>query len=321
MPFPVVGFLVTLLIEKPYCYINECCRDPWVSSNSTQLRLNLERHMCGQVPAKNMIISALKHHWQDSQPKKPLVMSFHGSPGVGKTHALKIIRDTMFKEGEKTWFFDYINAPLDFPYQDDEKDLRDYREKLLGRIKRAVEKCDRALIILDETHLMNVKLLESARPFFDSNEQVNGVDCRKATFILVTNTGFDGLVDMAYQYDQKGLSAHDIPTLEVETVLKAIAFADKQGSFYKSLILAHHLIDFFVPFFPLDKNHVKCCIRNEVERRFGFCPKESIVESILNTIKFVPDYDPKFADVGCKSVPRAIAMHDFSHSATFRADL
>ena len=50
---------------------------------------------------------------------------------------------------------------------------------------------------------MNVKLLESARPFFDSNEQVNGVDCRKATFILVTNTGFDGLVDMAYQYDQK----------------------------------------------------------------------------------------------------------------------
>ena len=119
----------------------------------------------------------------------------------------------------------------------------------------------------------------------------------------------------------QGLSAHAIPTLEVETVLKAIAFADKQGSFYNSLILAHHLIDFFVPFFPLDKNHVKCCIRNEVERRFGFYPKESIVESILDTIKFVPDYDPKFADVGCKSVPRAIAMHDFSHSATFRADL
>ena len=109
----------------------------------------------------------------------------------------------MFKEGENTWFFDYINAPLDFPYQDDQKDLRNYREKLLGRIKRAVEKCDRALIILEEAHLMNVNLLESARPFFDSNEQVNGVDCQKATFILVTNTGFDGLVDMAYQYDQK----------------------------------------------------------------------------------------------------------------------
>ena len=80
---PVVGSVLgMMLIDKPYCYINECCRDPWVSPNSTQLRLNLDKHLCGQVPAKNMIISALKDHWQDSQPKKPLVMSFHGSPGI-----------------------------------------------------------------------------------------------------------------------------------------------------------------------------------------------------------------------------------------------
>ena len=112
----------------------------------------------------------------------------------------------------------------------------------------------------------------------------------------------------------QGLSVHDIPTLEIETVLKAIAVADDKGSFYKSLLLAHHLIDFFVPFFPLDVNHVRCCIRHEVKRRFGNSPKDSIVESILKTIKFVPEYDPKFADMGCKSLRRAIAMQDISHS-------
>ena len=112
----------------------------------------------------------------------------------------------------------------------------------------------------------------------------------------------------------QGLSVHDIPTLEIETVLKAIAVADDKGSFFKSLLLAHHLIDFFVPFFPLDENHVRCCIRHEVKRRFGNSPKDSIVESILKTIKFVPEYDPKFADMGCKSLRRAIAMQDISHS-------
>ena len=109
----------------------------------------------------------------------------------------------MFKEGDKSMYVEYINIPHDFPYQDDEKHLSQYREKFLGRIKRAVKKCDRALIVLEEAHMMNVKLLESARPFFDNNEQVNGVDCRKATFILVANTGMDGLVDMAYEYHQK----------------------------------------------------------------------------------------------------------------------
>ena len=50
---------------------------------------------------------------------------------------------------------------------------------------------------------MSVKLLESIRPFLDTNEMVDGVDFRKAAFIFISNTGYQGLEDLAALYYHK----------------------------------------------------------------------------------------------------------------------
>ena len=50
---------------------------------------------------------------------------------------------------------------------------------------------------------MSVKLLESIRPFLDTNEKVDGVDFRKAAFIFISNTGHHGVEDLAASYYRK----------------------------------------------------------------------------------------------------------------------
>ena len=91
-------------------------------------------------------------------------------------------------------------------------------------------------------------------------------------------------------------------------MLENMAYADEKGGFYQNLLLARHLIDFYVPFFPLTRDHVRCCIREEMERRFHYSPSQSDVETILKLIPFFPGDNPVFAEKGCKKVSRAIAL-------------
>ncbi len=120
--------------------------------------------------------------------------------GTGKTHTIQIVRDSMFLQKSQTQFYHYISTPSLFPHQKDELELRKYRTKLHSMIQTAVKNCPHAVFVIEEAHLMNVKLLEGLRPFFDSVESVEGVDYRKAVFVLVSNIGFEGLVDLAHNY-------------------------------------------------------------------------------------------------------------------------
>jgi hypothetical protein len=47
------------------------------------LEENLNKSLFGQPLVKNTIVNALKGHFNINGPKKALVLSFHGSTGVG----------------------------------------------------------------------------------------------------------------------------------------------------------------------------------------------------------------------------------------------
>ena len=44
------------------------------------------------------------------------------------------------------------------------------------------------------------------------------------------------------------------------------------------------LVDVFVPFLPLERRHVKICIRNEFERRYVASWTESMVEEVADQL-------------------------------------
>lgn len=59
------------------CKLIECCDEPWIRDDVFRLRAPLEKHIYGQQIAVDVITSNLRSHIK-SDPKKPLVMSFHG---------------------------------------------------------------------------------------------------------------------------------------------------------------------------------------------------------------------------------------------------
>ncbi len=71
-------------LQRAKCAFYECCEAPYLSRNFTNLEYKLNKYLYGQPLVKNTLLSAIKGHFELSNPRKALVLSFHGSTGVGK---------------------------------------------------------------------------------------------------------------------------------------------------------------------------------------------------------------------------------------------
>jgi hypothetical protein len=78
-------------------------------------------------------------------------------------------------------------------------------------------------------------------------------------------------------------------------------------------IIDSYLIDFYVPFLPLERLHVKNCIKIEL-LKYNFEDKQKYVkENLENDLDQIADemvYEPpglnKFSTAGCKRVPNLV---------------
>jgi ATP-dependent Clp protease ATP-binding subunit ClpA len=87
-------------------------------NNFAALDDNLNKYLFGQPLVKNTIVNALKGHFNLNGQKKALVMSFHGSTGVGKNFVVQFIANAMFERGIKSKFFKLFIASRDFPHNE-----------------------------------------------------------------------------------------------------------------------------------------------------------------------------------------------------------
>lgn len=77
------------------------------------------------------------------------------------------------------------------------------------------------------------------------------------------------------------------------------------GGFAQSELMSGHLIDFFVPFLPLEYRHVKLCARDAYAAR-GLQPSEATLDEVAKAMMYVPKEEKLFSAQGCKSVPQRI---------------
>lgn len=73
------------------------------------------------------------------------------------------------------------------------------------------------------------------------------------------------------------------------------------GGFWHSSLIDRNLIDYFVPFLPLEYKHLKMCIRVEMQSR-GYEVDEDIVTRVAEEMTFFPKEERVFSDKGCKTV-------------------
>jgi len=305
------------------CFVEECCTDRWTrptDSNKEAFVKFFEDRVFGQHLVLKVVPHAVHSHIFDDHPRKALVMSFHGWTGCGKNFVADLIREYIYREGSETGFAHVKIASEHFP---NANNVEEYRNQVRDFIREKTKICGRSLFIFDEMDKMPPGVTDVLKSFIDHHHKIDGVDYRKNIFVFLNNVGGNEMSQIALNNFNAGKAREDITTLQMEEIL-SLTSLKKQGGFRDSELILSGLVDYFIPFLPMEKLHVKQCAAAEINRRMDQREKEDserevlnrtqrteIVEKTTSEIQFYPKGEELFSKTGCKQVSKKVDMYMF----------
>ncbi|NXF38416.1 TOR1A protein, partial [Nyctibius bracteatus] len=281
-----------------YCYFRECCLQRLDQRAAAALQENLDKKLFGQHLVNKVVAKAVKGFLNNSNTKKPLALSLHGWTGTGKNFVSRIVAESIYKSGLQSKYVHQFVATLHFPHA---HSISLYKDQLQSWIRGNVSICPRSLFIFDEMDKMHAGLIDSIKPFLDYYEFLDGVSYRQAIFIFLSNAGAEKITEVALDFWRNGRTREDIQLTDMQNALSVSVFNNKNSGFWHSTLIDRNLIDYFVPFLPLEYKHVKMCVRVEIESR-GYAVDEDILTRIANEMTYFPREERIYSDKGCKTV-------------------
>ncbi|XP_025060773.1 torsin-1B, partial [Alligator sinensis] len=281
-----------------YCGFVECCPRDGDRPNATALKEVLDTKLFGQHLAKEVILKAVVGFKNNANPKKPLALSLHGWAGTGKNYVSQIIAENIHKQGLKSKFVHLFVSTLHFPH---DRNVTQYKDQLHKWIRGNVSACASSVFIFDEMDKLHPGLIDAIKPFLDYYDQIDGVSYRKAIFIFLSNAGGDLITKVALDFWRNGKDREQILLKDLEQILSLGVFNNKNSGLWHSSLIDKNLIDYFVPFLPLEYKHVKMCIRAEIQSR-GNGIDEEVVKKVADEMTFFPKGEKIYSDKGCKTV-------------------
>ncbi|KRT80583.1 hypothetical protein AMK59_7257 [Oryctes borbonicus] len=315
-----IAAAATGLYYSGRCYVGECCHQNHMPADFdrmftkfdlvldvcifvVELKKNLESKMFGQHIAIKTIVNALKHHWSSDHIQKPLTISLHGSPGTGKNYITAFVKKSLYSKGVDSKFVHHWVGRIHFRL---EEEVTKYQNNLYSWIKGNVTMCGRQLFIFDEVDKMPAKILDIIKPMIDYNERVEGVDYRQSIFIFISNTGSAAIVDTYLDFWKNGNRREGIKLKDFEKIITQGAF-NEAGGFYRSDTIKSNLIDHYIPFLPMELEHVRMCIVQEFNIR-NVTPSEHQIQNVLEYIEWGPNPENVFSKTGCKRLSQKVAV-------------
>ena len=264
---------------------------------------------CFETQAKSVRFGYLDNLYISSFriPRKALTLALHGITGTGKNYASSIIADALFEQGMRSRNVHLINGNL---HNDDPSFINAFKADLFNWIKGNISTCGDSLFIFDEVDKLPVQVIDVIKPFVDHNTKVEGVDPRRAIFMFLSNSGSERINRHTLEHNQKQKSRESIPIIEIERIVQEAAFNQGDGGFKDSALISHHLIDYFVPFLPLTREHVILCVK-EYARQENIKLSQEDIESIASRLVYFPKNDPVFASSGCKQIEEKVNLFRF----------
>ncbi|XP_078490864.1 torsin-1A-like [Ciona intestinalis] len=282
----------------------ECCNEHYIKPNMAGLQHDLSTKLYGQHLVEQTVYRAVKHHLVNPNPSKALVMSFHGWTGSGKNYVAQMIVKNLYVKNLQSSFVHVFNAEVHFKHQDK---VGIYKDQLQSWLHGNVSKCGRSIFIFDETDHMPMGLVDSLKPYMGNEPLIHGVDYRKTIFIFLSNTGGKEINKKCYDTWQKGNSRRDIKLSDMEEVLEQVAFNEKSG-LKNSGVVEKNLIDHFVPFFPLERDHVESCVMDEVRRLNARRFTSGQMQEIMDELQWMPKAVRLYSKSGCKKIAQKVGL-------------
>lgn len=132
---------------------------------------------------------------------------------------------------------------------------------------------------------------------------------------------------IAYDYHFASIPREKYNVTQLQMALTSAAF-NEAGRFFKlkfsieeirclgglwhATLISHHLVDFFVPFLPLERQHVRKCIEErfdlvmETDQSEYSLTRNEIIDQVLDQIEFFPPDSLLYSISGCKRVPQRL---------------
>ncbi|XP_043281360.1 torsin-1A-like [Venturia canescens] len=285
------------------CKFVECCIDDHIPINVTELQRQLASRLYGQHIVQETVVRALRGYKATQNPAKALVMSFHGPTGTGKNYVSSIITSTFLKHGTKSKFFQLFSGSIF-----SQSRLEEHKEFIKNTLVETLQQCERSIFVFDEVHKMPEGLLEILQPFLDyaqpvfleyKSRQIR-LNSNKAIFIFLTNASGSKILDQMLKFWIEGKKRKEMKLHHFESLISSNAVTEN-GGFLNSSAIQSSLIDYYVPFLPLEEEHVKLCMRDAFESDEYPDPPSSLMEQdVLSTVIYGPPPYNIYATGGCK---------------------
>lgn len=296
MAAALTGFLASY--QNILYYFHECCRPDWIYFNRTGLEVDLENKLFGQHIASRIILKAVSGFLSNKNPKKPLVLSLHGWTGTGKNFVSELIAENIYKEGMDSKYVHVFTSELHFPHS---SQFDTYKTQLQQWIKGNVSECASSMFIFDEMDKMHPGLIDGIKPYLDYYDKLDGVSYRKAIFIFLSNAGAETIVEKALEFWKAGKNRETIQLPDLENVLSLSVFNNKNSGLWHTSLIDKNLVDYFVPFLPLEYNHVVQCAMAEMKVR-EVEPDPKVANLVARDLVYFPKSERVFAVKGCKTI-------------------
>jgi torsin-1 len=240
-------------------------------------------------------------HFRSGVPSKPLVISFHGTPGTGKNYVADFIAKSLYKNGLKSKYVHKFYGRLEFP---EAGKAQVYGRQLRDKIINAVSKCEQSLFIFDEVDKMPPGVFDTITALFDHHSSIGGLDFRRSIFLFLTNAAGVEIAEKLVTLSTKdGMFREETKLSDFERICELGAYSIK-GGLENSGTIEAGVIDHFIPFLPLERRHVEKCII-AMFGKMRVIPKEEQVAEVMKTVTFA---DNTFANSGCKRLDKKVGL-------------
>ncbi|XP_059094106.1 torsin-1B-like [Tigriopus californicus] len=182
----------------------------------------------------------------------------------------------------------------------DPKKVDLYKSQLQEWIRGNVTGCHQNLFIFDEIDKMPEGLIDSLKPFMDYYKSLDKIDYRRSIFLFLSNTGGKAITHKTYQLWKAGRKRTDFKYSDFEELISGGAFND-EGGFHHSGLITSSLIDYYIPFLPLEKLHVQKCAEVEALKR-GRVLTGQMMARVIGSVRFWPEGESLYSENGCKQI-------------------
>lgn len=252
------------------------------------LEKTMAREVFGQPMVIERVMGLLKDYLATHVHNKPLVISFNGPSGVGKSHIgwllAKHFRSVMGSHSV-LHYFTMHHCPNGTAVSTCQLELSETVGEMVAQAE--MEEVT-PVFILDEVEFMPDTLLETLGGFFQKN-QTN--EYLNAVYILISNLGGEEITRHFLQ-NVSDDSLQPQKTMEaLQSVLRPIL--SHVHSFWRGVEI--------VPFGLLEKAHILSCFYEEMMSE-GIYPNASHIEHLAAQLSYYKKAGKEFGRTGCKQV-------------------